>query len=394
MPAPVLDVTRLSLEIPLGQALGLTIPATNFPSLWIGASLPPGITLSDTGRLSGIPTEGARFDTRIEASNADGSATAYLDILVIEPVPVPAGMGVRVNFDLDTGEVTRPGQKEGEPVLFWGRTGDRLHVLITFLRDGVPQEIAPSTIRIAVKEFEGEIRRYDLVADPSDIQPFGARYQVRAVFTAAALRTLAGDYEGDVSTGFNATAEIQFQTPEFIASAAAPVSTTESLAPEIPGDYPLGDTDSVVASLPVTEPGWYSLPLADSAHSLTAIYDLLLTRSGGGRALASFTYRAEGSSPIGTVSGIQVKIATDGTAGPPWVTGNLWATGRPSSGRHQDNISRTRASTTAPGPHSRCLRVDSLQGATLRLLFKAYFVAASGLSSHPSVNWRKLDLVK
>ncbi len=26
MPAPVLDVTRLSLEIPLGQAFGLTIP--------------------------------------------------------------------------------------------------------------------------------------------------------------------------------------------------------------------------------------------------------------------------------------------------------------------------------------------------------------------------------
>lgn len=326
MPAPVLDVTRLSLEIPLGQTFGLTIPTANFPTLWTGTSLPPGITLSDTGRLSGIPTEGARFDTRIEAANADGSATAYLDILVVEPVPVPAGMGVWVNFDLDTGEVTRPGQKEGEPVLFWGRTGDRLPVLVAFFRDGVPQEIGPSTIRIAVKEFEGEIKRYDLVADPTDIQPFGARYQVRAVFTAAALRTLAGDYEGDVSTGFDATAEIQFETPEFVASTAAPVSATVALAPEIPGYYPLGDIDSVVASLPVTEPGWYSLTLADVAHGLTAIYDLLLTRSGGGLAVASFTYRSEGSTPIGTVSGIHVQIATDGGAGPPWVTGNLLPT--------------------------------------------------------------------
>ncbi len=323
MPAPVLDVTRLSLEIPLGQIFGLTIPAANFPTIWTGTSLPPGITLSDTGCLSGIPTEGARFDTRIEASNADGSSTAYLVILVVEPVPVPAGMGVRVNFDLDTGVVTRPGQQDGEPVLFWGRTGDRLPVLVTFLRDGVPQEIAPSTIRIAVKEFEGETRRYDLVADPTDIQPFGARYQVRAVFTAAALRTLAGDYEGDLSTGFDATAEIQVETPEVVASAAAPVSATVSLAPEIPGDYPLGDIDSVVASLPVTEPGWYSLTLADGAHSLTAIYDLLLTRSGGGLAVASCTYRSEGSSPIGSVSGVHVQIATDSTAGPPWVTGNL-----------------------------------------------------------------------
>ena len=323
MPAPVLDVTRLSLEIPLGQTFGLTIPAANFPSLWTGTSLPPGIALSDAGRLSGIPTEAARFDSRINASNADGSATAYLDILVFEPVPVPAGMGVRVNFDLDTGEVTRTGQQEGEPVLFWGRTGDRLPVLVTFLRDGVPQEVGPSTIRIAVKEFEGESRRYDLVTDPTDIQPFGASYQVRAVFTAAALRTLAGDYEGDLSTGFDATAEIQIETPEFVGSAAAPVSATVSLAPEIPGDYPLGDTDSVVASLPVTEPGWYSLTLADVAHSLTAIYDLLITRSGGGLAVASITYRSEGSSPIGTVSGVHVQIATDGTAVPPWVTGNL-----------------------------------------------------------------------
>ncbi len=137
MPAPVLDVTRLSLEIPLGQSFGLTIPAANFPTLWTGTSLPPGITLSDTGRLSGIPTEGNRFDTRIEASNADGSATAYLDILVVEPVPVPASMGVRVNFDLDGGEVTCPGQKEGEPVLFWGRVS----------RSGDPGGLSPGRHR-------------------------------------------------------------------------------------------------------------------------------------------------------------------------------------------------------------------------------------------------------
>lgn len=88
----------------------------------------------------------------------------------------------------------------------------------------------------------------------------------------------------------------------------------------------MGDIDSVVASLPVTEPGWYSLTLADGTHGLTAVYDLLLTRSGGGLAVASFTYRSEGSSPIGTVSGIHVQIATDGGCGPPWGTGNLLPT--------------------------------------------------------------------
>jgi|AACY02.3.fsa_nt_gi hypothetical protein len=79
--SPTVDATDVN------QPYSYTITATNSPTRFGAASLPPGLARSgDT--ISGTPTESGVFDISIIAENADGIDVETLELTINEVAPV------------------------------------------------------------------------------------------------------------------------------------------------------------------------------------------------------------------------------------------------------------------------------------------------------------------
>ncbi|MCJ1674526.1 putative Ig domain-containing protein [Rathayibacter sp. VKM Ac-2929] len=84
----------------VGSAYDYTYTVTGFPAPAVSlksGTLPPGLTLEPTGRLSGTPTTAGIFVFTLQATNATGSATAT-STLTVSPQKVTARADLRVDL--------------------------------------------------------------------------------------------------------------------------------------------------------------------------------------------------------------------------------------------------------------------------------------------------------
>lgn len=74
----------------VGQDFSYQIAATNAPTTFAAASLPPGLSVdAATGLISGVPATEGTYPVSLSATNAEGSTgTATLTITVLGPIPV------------------------------------------------------------------------------------------------------------------------------------------------------------------------------------------------------------------------------------------------------------------------------------------------------------------
>jgi hypothetical protein len=89
--APV--ITSQTVAGTVAQALSYQIPATNAPTSYTAAPLPPGLSLNaTTGVISGAPTTAATFVVNLTATNATGTAngTVTFNIVNAPPPPLPS----------------------------------------------------------------------------------------------------------------------------------------------------------------------------------------------------------------------------------------------------------------------------------------------------------------
>lgn len=90
-PAPVITSANTAQGM-VGEAFSYRITATNNPTSYSASSLPDGLTLDPTsGIISGIPSKAANLVTKVMATNASGTGTAYVNITIaaaVVPAPV------------------------------------------------------------------------------------------------------------------------------------------------------------------------------------------------------------------------------------------------------------------------------------------------------------------
>ena len=78
-----------SAKAQVGQSFTYRITAANLPRTYGAASLPPGLTLNATsGLISGTPTTTGNASVTLSASNAGGTGTKSLALIVTPPAPV------------------------------------------------------------------------------------------------------------------------------------------------------------------------------------------------------------------------------------------------------------------------------------------------------------------
>ena len=107
-PAPVI-ISALTASGAVGTAFTYQITATNDPTSFAAAGLPPDLLLNTrTGLISGLPTVAGTFSVTLTASNASGVGTATVAILITPPV--------RVVFD--NGNIFAVSSRPSKPTTF------------------------------------------------------------------------------------------------------------------------------------------------------------------------------------------------------------------------------------------------------------------------------------
>ena len=73
----------------VGSAYSYQIAATNNPTSYGAANLPPGLNVNaNTGQVSGVPTQPGTFDITFSATNAGGTGSASFSVVILPAAPV------------------------------------------------------------------------------------------------------------------------------------------------------------------------------------------------------------------------------------------------------------------------------------------------------------------
>ena len=84
IPAPLWNGTSYSQPGTMGTAItGIQCTGSDAPTSWLATGLPAGVTIDDTGLISGTPTASGTFALSITATNAVGTSAAAALTLVI-----------------------------------------------------------------------------------------------------------------------------------------------------------------------------------------------------------------------------------------------------------------------------------------------------------------------
>jgi hypothetical protein len=85
---PVIS-TPMGVTAIINQSYGLVLSASNSPTSFSATGLPPGLSLDPaTGVISGVPNTVNTFPLTVTATNAAGSASATLKLLVASISPL------------------------------------------------------------------------------------------------------------------------------------------------------------------------------------------------------------------------------------------------------------------------------------------------------------------
>ena len=218
MPVPVINPTTSILAYRKGEYFAYQPAATNSPTSWSATGLPPGMTINPTtGLIQGAPTIQGVYDVTLIASNASGPSAPLVVPVGVEAVPYETDASIEIDFDLDTGLVTRTrGSGGSKDAVIFGKRGDKFVVAVGLIKDGVLMDIPVVALCIGVKEFEPDpliILNDGLFRRSGDYET--TRYKVVVDLNNPSIpggRPLPGalsDYEADSGTGFDGIGEIQ-----------------------------------------------------------------------------------------------------------------------------------------------------------------------------------------
>ncbi len=91
------SATRLDLSV--GSAVNFQITAANSPTLFQATGLPPGLSLSTGGHLTGTPTQGGAWLVNLQIGNPYGNTTLKFILAVDRPAPLVTSVPIATTVD-------------------------------------------------------------------------------------------------------------------------------------------------------------------------------------------------------------------------------------------------------------------------------------------------------
>ena len=217
MAIPVISNTTSVLGYRKGQYFEYQMQATNSPTSWTASGLPSGMSISNTGLVSGAATAAGVYLVKVIATNGDGPSAPLEVAMGIEDTNYNDGIGIEVNIDLRSGAVSVPGitpssgQNASQAVMFL-KYGDKVFLDVVFLKGEELQTMAMASIVMNIREFDGETV---LVQSNGGIEIIGTsdrpRYRILVDLASPDLINALGNYQGDYQTTFDAIAEIEWR---------------------------------------------------------------------------------------------------------------------------------------------------------------------------------------
>lgn len=187
------------------------------------------------GHLSGAATVPGISTVRLTATNGDPATSAeVLFTIAIEPAAAAPDGNADLVWDLETNRISRQSLSvlttpadPAAPVLDV-KEGDDLMIRLRFVKGGTFIDLAATTLRFVLKEYEpeGEIVAGDTFVKEGE--GTGASYLLHVQFIAAALASSLSNYEADAGTFYNGLGE--FEVVFSNAESIGPTTLTRSSA--------------------------------------------------------------------------------------------------------------------------------------------------------------------
>lgn len=220
MPVPTIDPKTSVLALTEGQSYYIEFTATESPTSWAitEGALPTGLSFDTTdGRITGTPdteSAGSVYKIHVTATNATGTSAELVVVMGVERATITMGAAVEVDVSIRNGAVTLPLLDEfdietGMPIMH-AKTGDVFPLDIGWVKNGYPTDITAQAFAVTAKEFEGESAYTLSTGSWRQVGTgLGTRYLVVIDLSAAALESIAGNYEGDKDTFVDMVCEIE-----------------------------------------------------------------------------------------------------------------------------------------------------------------------------------------
>jgi hypothetical protein len=203
--------------------------ATNDPTSWACAVLPPGMAIdAGTGLISGFATVPGVWNCPLIAHNGDGYSTPLILTIGIEPANGQPNVCPAFAIDLDTGHIfsadgSRSSANPQTAPLLWAKQNDQFPVIVRFFQKDVYVDPALSSLKFGLKALDAATLTVTGGGDTisTDFQKFGdadsAYYVLFLDFSTAALKSDVAESEGGPDGSgdtdwFYGLAEIEWQT--------------------------------------------------------------------------------------------------------------------------------------------------------------------------------------
>lgn len=226
MAIPVLDPTTSVLGFRMFERVNFQPAASNAPTGWTCAGLPPGLAIdAATGLILGAATDTGVFVCPLVATNATGPSLALNLTFGIEPAGFANETAIEMDIDLPSGAVSFPtveavsqpgagtgagGDKAGPAVLLRAKKGDDLPLLVGLKKNGVLLDLPVAALGLAIKQFDPDA---PLIVTTGEFTKVGAyestRWRMLATLAPAALEGAISENDADTGSAFVALCEVQ-----------------------------------------------------------------------------------------------------------------------------------------------------------------------------------------